>query len=65
MSTPITPKDAAKALGRLGGLATKGITSEKKKKSGQRNAALARQALAAKRLQADVNKPNIVLDSGV
>jgi hypothetical protein len=45
----ISPSEAARALGRLGGLATKGIITAKKKKSGRRNAEKARKALALKR----------------
>jgi hypothetical protein len=43
---------AAQALGKLGGLATKGISTDKKKAAGRINAAVAREALAKKRANA-------------
>jgi len=45
----IDPTTAARALGRLGGLASKGKTSKAKTDAGRRNAAKARRVLARKR----------------
>lgn len=57
-----TVNEAAQILGRLGGLAGKGNTSEKKARAARRNAAKARRALAEKRKSV---KPKNSLDTAL